>query len=307
MAEPRKEKADPERRPSPPVAREPHAPAKPPAAGEPSPFRILLASIAARFPDLKRKLRQADMLDEPIPFIARVFTSAILLTAILIVLLFMVFVTANINALLILPLVPLLFALFFWYGLQVPRGRVEQKAREIDKDLVFAGRHMLIELRAGVPLFDAMLNVTKDYGEVSRIFSRILERINVGVPADVAMHDISEEVPSAAMRRVILQLVNSLRSGSDVAAALDNILDQLSREQVIEIKSYGQKLNPLAMFYMIFGIIIPSLGVALAIILISFLSVPADSKLLAAAFVLLGLVQFIFVSMIESSRPRFEV
>ncbi|MEM4389959.1 MAG: type II secretion system F family protein [Candidatus Micrarchaeia archaeon] len=303
MAEPKKEKIESEHRPP----AHPSRPPPVPVSEGPSAWRIFLSAIAAKFPDLKKRLRQADMADEPVAFVAKTFTSAIILTAIVIVLLFMVFTTANINTLLLLPIVVVAFPLFFWYGLQVPRVKVEQKAREIDKDLIFACRHLLIELHAGVPLFDAMLHITRDYGEVSKIFSRILERINVGVPADVAMHDVSEEVPSAAMRRVILQLVNSLRSGSDVAAALDNILDQLSREQVIEIKSYGQKLSPLAMFYMIFGIIIPSLGVALAIILISFLSVPADAKLLAAAFVLLGLVQFIFISMIESSRPRFEV
>lgn len=272
-----------------------------------SSWHVALSSLAAKFPDLKMKLKQAEMSDEPTAFIAKAMLFAVLLAVGLTVLFVFVFQATGGPVFVALPIGIIAFPIAFLWYMKGPQVRISKKVRELDKDLVFAGRHMLIELRAGVPLFDSMMNITSEYGEVSIAFSRILEKINVGVPADVAIHDISEEIPSQNFRRVMLQIVNSLRSGSNVADALEAMLEQLSKEQVIEVKSYGQKLNPLAMFYMIFGVILPSLGIALLLTLISFMHVDVGNELLLAMLFILGLVQFIFLSAIESTRPRFEV
>ena len=89
------------------------------------------------------------------------------------------------------------------------------------------------------------------------------------------------------------------------------VLDQISKEQVIALKAYGQKLNPLVMFFMIFGVILPSLGIAFAIILVSFVGGNAAEAFgplaLVGAFILIGLVQFMFLTMIETSRPKFDI
>ena len=88
------------------------------------------------------------------------------------------------------------------------------------------------------------------------------------------------------------------------------MLDQISKEQAIALKSYGQKLNPLVMFFMIFGVIMPSLGVAFAIILLSFIGggqVSITPPMLAAVLALLAIVQFLFLGAVESSRPRFDI
>lgn len=99
----------------------------------------------------------------------------------------------------------------------------------------------------------------------------------------------------------------SLRSGSDIATGLETALNQISQEQVIEIKRYGQKLNPIAMFYMLFAIILPSLGVAIGVILSSFISVDVDFGMLLSVLVGLALVQYTFLTIIKSSRPNFDI
>jgi pilus assembly protein TadC len=152
-----------------------------------------------------------------------------------------------------------------------------------------------------------MLSISRDYGEVSREFAKIAERVNAGVPTDIAMHDISEDNPSMAFKRVLLQLINSIRSGSDVAKALESVLDQISREQITEMKAYGQKLNPIGMFYMIFGIIMPSLGIALGIIIFSFMSVSVTSTMLYSVLFVVLIMQYIFLTIIESQKPDYEL
>lgn len=279
-------------------------PAKPGGLG------TFLDSLAGRisnsFPNLRRRLREAGMPDDAVAFIRKSLVYAAMLTALLLVLSYLILDIYNGNKLVLIPLLPVLFMLAFAYVMQFPTSKAIKRARETDRELVFACRQMLIELKAGVPLFDAMLSISRDYGEISKEFSKIVERVNAGVPTDLAMSEVADSNPSQSFRRVILQLINSIRSGSDVATALESVLDQVTREQVTELKAYGQKLNPLAMFYMIFGIIMPSLGVALAIIMLSFLGVRIDTTLLYASLGIVVFIQYIFTTLVESSKPSYE-
>ncbi|MCL6089057.1 MAG: type II secretion system F family protein [Candidatus Marsarchaeota archaeon] len=154
-----------------------------------------------------------------------------------------------------------------------------------------------------------MLGISRDYGEVSIEFNKVVEKVTLGVPLGVALHDVAETNPSAYFKRVVMQMANSLASGSDVALALEAVLDQISKEQAIELKAYGQKLNPIVMFFMIFGIILPSLGIAFAIILVSFMgsAISFGPTALFGVLLAIGLVQFIFLSMVENSRPKFDI
>jgi len=216
----------------------------------------------------------------------------------------------KISLLLLVPLAPAYYILMVFYFMLYPQVKKIQRAKRIDQELVFAGRHLLIEIKSGIPLFDAMVGISRDYGEVSREFNKIVEKITLGQPVSLAMREVAEYNPSPSFNRVILQLVNSITSGSDVASSLESVLEQVSKEQIVQLKEYGQKLNPLVMFFMIFGIIMPSLGVAFLVILLSFvgggISISGQT-VLAVIFGLIFMMQFVFLSMVETARPRFDI
>ena len=92
-----------------------------------------------------------------------------------------------------------------------------------------------------------------------------------------------------------------------VADSLEAVLDQISKEQMILLKEYSQKLTPMVMFYMLFGIIVPSIGVVLAVALMSVLTGESQypSIVLLPVFLLIVLMQFLFLGVIESSRPKY--
>lgn len=263
--------------------------------------------IGSFFPDLRKKLRIAKMSKGQEAYIrdAIVYTALVSVTLFLIYLL--IFITAYISLLWLIILFPLTALAVFLFFMKRVDVVISSRERSIDKDLLFAGRQLLIEVRGGIPLYDAITHLTKDYGEVSKVFKEIIDKTNLGVPLDVAMEDVAEETPSKPFKRLILQIVNSIRSGSDIAVSLETILDQMSQEQIIEIKAYGQKLNPLGMFYLLFGIIVPSLGITLAVTLLTFTGVSFGNVMLWGALIVIMLIQYIFLTMIESSRPRFEV
>lgn len=274
----------------------------------------MFSGVASSMPNLKKELLMAEMSVTPSEFVQSAAAQAALIAAALELATLLAASTFNLDLVLQVMLItlsiPLFFLLAFQFTLFAPHVKIMRRRRAIDQELVFAGRHLLIEMRSGVVLFDAMLGVSRDYGDVSKEFNRIVEKITLGVPAAVAMHDVAENSPSAYYRRVVLQMANAMASGSDVADSLEVVLDQIAQEQIIQLKAYGQKLNPLVMFYMLFGVIMPSLGVAFLIILLSFVGAGLSSYgvgLLVGILLLVAIVQFMFLSVVENSRPSFDL
>ncbi|MEM4590012.1 MAG: type II secretion system F family protein, partial [Candidatus Micrarchaeia archaeon] len=241
-------------------------------------------------------------------FVEKSLIKAGLLTISLIILTYILFMLQSVNILLLIPLAIIYIPFSVFLFIQQPKALASRRRRMIDKELLFAGRHMWIALKGGLPLFDSIVAISKsNYGEVSKEFNKIAEKVFLGVPLDTAMQETIEDCPSQSFRRLILQIVNSVRSGADVANSLETVLDQISKEQVIEIKEYGQKLNPLVMFYLVMGIIFPSLGISIGILLLSFAGIKLTGINVWALIPLIAIVQYAFLSYIELSRPSYEV
>jgi archaeal flagellar protein FlaJ len=267
----------------------------------------LVEYFKTKFPNLRKKLKMAKMDVSEDGYINTTLIMTFLTSILVLILGIMLLYTSGMDLFVIIPL--FLLTLIFSFLFFMKRVDVEMSKREleIDKELLFAGKQLLIEIRGGIPLFDAVTHLTEEYGEASNVFKEIVNKTNLGVPLDVALEDVSEETPSKPFKRLALQIVNSIRSGSDVAVALEAILDQLAQEQIIQIKEYSQKLNPLGMFYLLFGIILPSMGITLAVTLLTFTGVSFGPSMLWGMLIVIGITQYIFLTMIQSSRPRFEI
>lgn len=267
----------------------------------------LVEYVKTKFPELRKKLKMAKMDVSEDGYISTSLIMSILTSLLLLILVTMLLYTSGMDLLVVIPLFLLTLIFSFFFFMQRVDVEISKRELEIDKELLFAGKQLLIEIRGGIPLFDAVTHLTEEYGEASNVFREIVNKTNLGVPLDVALEDVSEETPSKPFKRLALQIVNSIRSGSDVAVALEAILDQLAQEQMIQIKEYSQKLNPLGMFYLLFGIIIPSMGITLAVTLLTFTGVSFGSQMLWGMLIVMGITQYVFLTMIQSSRPRFEI
>ncbi|MCX6777021.1 MAG: type II secretion system F family protein [Candidatus Micrarchaeota archaeon] len=269
--------------------------------------RGIVNVLVKQFPDLPRKLEMADMEIDPRDFVVRTALNAVVMMIMLTIVLGMLASVFSLPFIVVALMSPLLFFVFFMMGMGAIDVRISQKAKEVDRESLFAGRDILIALKSGAPLFNALMGVRKEYGATSREFKKIVERIDSGIPAEIALQQAYETNKATSFRRIILQILMSLRSGADVATGLETALNQISAEQVIEIKRYGQKLNPIAMFYMLFAIIMPSLGVAIGVILSSFISLDIDFGTLVIILIGLALIQYVFLTIIRSSRPSFDI
>lgn len=185
-----------------------------------------------------------------------------------------------------------------------PKVLIKKKVRSIEQNLIFALRTMLIEIKSGVGLFEAMQTIAKGkYGGVTREFRYAVDEINTGIPEDTALQYLALNNPSLFFRRVIWQMVNGLKAGTDVGLLLKTLIESLSKEQEIQIRRYGSALRMLSLMYMMLGVIIPALGLAFMIILGSF----PQMKITETVFwiFLMGLIvaQFMYIGILKAKRP----
>ncbi|MBR9692201.1 type II secretion system F family protein [Candidatus Woesearchaeota archaeon] len=247
------------------------------------------------------------MKETPEEFVKKTFFTSFYMTTGLSLFLFAIFSKVKFLAVILAVLFPIIFLGTFLYFVKLPDIKIIKKRKSIDREVVYAGRFLIVEMESGVLLYNAMANVAKSYKEIGKEFSNILNNIDMGTNIEDALNETIEFTPSPDFRRLLWQIINALRTGSDVSESLKSVVEQITREQIIEIKAYAKKLNPLAMFYMIIAVILPSLGITMLIVLSSFISIQLSLPLLVGIAVLLGLLQLIFFVVIKSSRPAVSV
>ena len=103
------------------------------------------------------------------------------------------------------------------------------------------------------------------------------------------------------------QLSNSLKVGSDISETIENLIEDLTKEQMIAIRKYGQELNPYTMMYMLIAVILPALGITFLMVLSSFSGILVPKSIFLV--ILFGLIafQFFYISIVKSKRPTMDV
>jgi flagellar protein FlaJ len=193
----------------------------------------------------------------------------------------------------------------FLYISMYPKLMAKKKIRNINENLPHALHHLLIQIRSGVPLFNCLVSISKSgYGDLSKEFARAVNEINTGKSEIEVMEKLARENPSLYFRRVLWQVVNALKSGADIGSTIKEIVENLSVDQMMSIKKYGAQLNPIAMLYMVFCVIMPTLGITFLLVLGSFIGLSINME-----YILLGILgflvffQFMLIGMIKSKRP----
>jgi len=180
------------------------------------------------------------------------------------------------------------------------------KQRDIEKNLLPVLQDMMVQLNSGIPMFSIMGNIAEsNYGEVKNEFVKIMKEINSGVSQIDAIEKYAKLNTSPYFRRILWQISNGLRAGSDMTIVVRESIKNLSEEQAIQIQSYGSKLNPLIMFYMLIAIILPSLGITFLIIISSLLGIGEKIVQLVffVIFIFVIFMQIMFIGLIKSRRP----
>jgi flagellar protein FlaJ len=198
----------------------------------------------------------------------------------------------------------IVFFVFSSFFLYYPRVIARKIVEEVDRDLVYALKDLLLQISSGVPLFDAMVNISKSgYGIISKEFRRTVQDINAGEMQETALEKMALRTESEFLRRTIRQMLTAFRSGASLQAALKSVIKNLQQYQYSQVKSYTYELNLWVLLFIIISVAVPSLGTTLLVVLSTFGGISVNEGFIIMLVSFCFACQIALVEFIKSRRP----
>lgn len=263
----------------------------------------LVQRISSFFPALKKEIKIAHLRTSPQQFIYDNIKFSLSFSLGLTVLFFFIVDKADLP-LILLPIAFIsLFIFMFYFGFMKLRARIIKRQKEIDREVLFAGQYLLIKLYSGRPLLNALIETSKSYGVASKYMREIVNDINTGNSLEMALENAMTYSPSERFRRILFHINNALRLGIDITKPLNSVLDEIMREEELEIQKYGKKLNTIVIFYMLTAIVIPSIGMTIFIVISSFINFTLSLNDFLVVLGFIAVIQMFFISIFKGVRP----
>ncbi|MBN2368317.1 type II secretion system F family protein [Candidatus Woesearchaeota archaeon] len=197
------------------------------------------------------------------------------------------------------------FAISFFMILQIPSFGIKNKKALLESDLLYSARHLVLKLEAGSSLINSFESVSKLKTNSSVYFKELMYDISLGATVEDAIRKAIEYSPSKAYIKILEEIKSSLRTGSDIQKTLRSTLDDITKQHLIQIEEYGKKLNPMSMFYMIIGTILPSLGTSMLVVASSLglLGIILYKWMFIAMALVVFAMQIFFILAFKSLKP----
>ncbi len=243
----------------------------------------------------------------PTDYINKNLKTTLIASVFFTVLFFFVLQKAKLSLLLLIPGFMILFILIFEYYIILIKSKIRQREREINREVLFVGRYLLVKIYSGRPLLNALIETSSSKGITAKYIKEIVDDIGTGSTIEDALNNAMIYSPSERLRKILFHVNNALKLGIDITKPLESVLEEITREEELEISKYGKKLNTLVIFYMLLAVILPSLGVAIFIVLSSFLNTPISLNGLLVLVFCIIVLEFIFITLFKSIRPMVDL
>lgn len=153
------------------------------------------------------------------------------------------------------------------FHLIYPKIQANQIAANVDEELIFALRTILIQVSSGISLFEAIKAISRsNYGQVSQEFKDVIRDVNTGMSEQTALEKLAFKTNSDILKKTIWQIITTMKSGGSVVNALQSEINELVENQVETIKKYSAELNLWTLIYLLIAAAMPSLGVTFLVI-----------------------------------------
>ncbi|MEK6894097.1 MAG: type II secretion system F family protein [Nanoarchaeota archaeon] len=207
-----------------------------------------------------------------------------------------------------IPLIPALAVGVFTSFSQInyPKVLSDRQQKAIERNILPAMEDMLIQLSSGVPLFTILVNVSSSgYGQLSVEFKKAVKKINAGFPQIEVIEEMGKKNHSILFRKALWQISNGMKAGSNITEVVRDIIHSLNEEQYLQLQTYGNKLNPLIMFYMLISIILPALAITFLTIISSVVNLPEaiTMGMFIGLYIMSILIQITFLGVIRTAKP----
>ncbi len=272
-----------------------------------SPSKDIFDHILKYLPRLRKDLLMAQMLVNPKEFLKSAISRAMIMAFAFTVLSLFMILKNGTTIFFLLPLFISFFAVFLWFNFVQVRARIIRRKNAIDREVVFAARYMLLRLHSGQPLLNALIDQSKSYGVAAEYVKEIVDDVNSGTTLEASLEEAMEYTPSEKFRKILFHIRNALKYGSDVSRPLEAAIHEITQSEVIEIEKYGKKMNSLIVFYMLLGIVVPSLGITVFITIAGLINIPLSLTILLTINFFVLLLQLLFLTLVQTIRPSFDL
>jgi flagellar protein FlaJ len=193
----------------------------------------------------------------------------------------------------------------FLLHLIYPGIMAQQYSTGIDTGLAFAIKSLLIQVNSGVSLYDSMTNVAKSgYGKISEEFEKVVQEINAGMTEATALERLALRTESTFLKKMVWQLVTSIRAGSSVNAALESIMETLTEYQSRNIKNYAAELNMWILLYLLVAAALPTIGITFMVILSAIGGSDISEETIFMTVGLAFVIQIVLIGFIGTRAPK---
>lgn len=197
--------------------------------------------------------------------------------------------------------------LFTYVLSKVPTSNLRAAGIESDKNLMYALKDLVLHTDSGSTLYEAMVAVAdSDYGAVSGDFEWAVRRINVGIPMATVLEDMVQKTRSEYFKKAGWQLINVIKTGSDLKTTLNPIISELNNFQKMQIQSYARELNLWSLVYMMFSVAIPTIGSTMLVVLSAFADFGISQTFFIGFVILCVLLQIFLIQFVKSRRPNVQ-
>lgn len=194
----------------------------------------------------------------------------------------------------------------------IPKSKAKKIGNEVEKQLPFALRHMSIQIKAGVGIYETMESVAEaDYGRLSEGFKWILANIEKGVSTEAALEAWTERTKNKSVRRVVSHIVRALRTGGSLSDVMVKIAEDISFQRRQRIADFAEKLNLMGLFLMMSAIVLPIMIAILTTVgstpqlqqYLGFFSVFSPMFLMMVFFLIVPGLLMVFMFYLKASDP----
>lgn len=267
-------------------------------------FANLIRIIVKKNPDLPLKLKKGNSKLTPFQYIFQTISISVMIFLSFTVIFILLFRT-NLNLLLILLLINLaFFPLIYKFFFSLIDVQIVKYARELDADLLFVSEYLLVTLESGLPLPNAIQRLSLVKRPGGYFFKRVFTDFKTGKDFENALDQAIIYAPSNNTKIILKRLKDSLVIGADLKLILSNFVKESSERKFLEIREFSKKLNPLVMIYLLFGIVLPSLGITFFTLGAALISLTPTflGLILSVIFLFMFAFQYMAYSSLKFSR-----
>lgn len=259
-------------------------------------FTTFIRGLVRKNPQIKLKLKKAGSKQTPFQYVYQSVTMTMFSILALAIIIFLAtksnFIYMIIGFSILIFIAPLLYGFWFSYV----DVQIRKAGRELDGDLLFVSEYFLVSLESGLPLGNAIQNLSRLQRPGGRFFKKVYTEFNTGKDLEQALEESSDFCPSESMKILLKRLKDSLSIGIDLKIILNNFVADASEKKILDIKAFSKKLNPTIMMYLLLGVVLPSLGVTFFILAAAILEMTPELLKVVLVFIFLLMFGFQYIS-----------